>query len=249
MEVRSTLKEFYKILLNLIFPEKNICFICDRYDEEIGWSYLCNECGRELVFIDDNKCSKCGKPLELGYSPNICPDCKQNHHYFEKAVAPLEYIGLTKKAIYKYKYNKKSYMYKLFGKLIVRALKDSDIIHNVDLVVPIPLYRKKKLDRGFNQAELLTKYIAKELNFKMSNNNLVRIRRTSTQNKLSKLARRKNVLNAFKIRNEEAFEKKRILLIDDILTTGATVDECSKLILRSGAQKVYVATVATGRNV
>lgn len=240
------IKKLYEALLELIYPEHGICFICDQYDEQIEDAHICTECREKLVFINDHKCKICGKPLEIGYVPDKCPECINNKHYFTKAISPLEYTGFIKDVIYKYKYSKKPYMYKLLGSLMVQAFLDNNI-KNIDLIVPVPLHRSKMLERGFNQAELLGVYISKKFNIPIDSKNLCRIRKTEIQNKLKKQERHKNVKNAFKIKKDDIFKGKRILLVDDIMTTGATVDECSRVLLRAGAKEVVVITVATGR--
>ncbi|EOC99398.1 ComF family protein [Caldisalinibacter kiritimatiensis] len=242
----KVLKTFCHTFLELLFPESGVCFICDSYDEEIGEDHICDECKQKLKFIGEHRCSICGRPLELGYIPDKCHECIKSIHYFTKVIAPLEYTGITKDAIYKYKYGKKAYMYKALGHLMVQALQNEDI-EDIDLIVPVPLHRSKLVNRGFNQAELLGKYISNYFNIPMDSKNLIRARKTKIQNKLSKKERRKNIKGAFKTKRSKVFEEKKILLIDDIYTTGATVDECSKVLLHAGAEEIVVLVLARGQ--
>lgn len=239
--------DFFDIILELVFQEKNICFICDQYDEKIKDSYICNDCFKKLMFIEGNKCKKCCRILDVGYSLDLCHDCINHKFYFDKAISALEYTGIVKDAIYKFKYRNKGYMYKMFGYILVQALKKEDI-KNIDLIVGVPLHKKKKIKRGFNQAYLLGKHIGKKLDVKVDNKSLVRNKNTSTQNKLNKTSRLQNVKNAFKVKNIEVFKDKKVLLIDDIFTTGSTVNECSKVLMKTGVKEVVVLTIATGRN-
>jgi len=241
------LRKFYKTILDLLFPEEGICFLCEKYDEYIGDDHICSECKEQIKYIDNHICKICGKPLESGYIPDRCPDCIKHPHFFTTAVAAVEYEGLIKKSIYKYKYGNKAYMYKAFGHLMVQAIIDKDI-KGFEVIVPVPLHRAKRAERGFNQSELLAKYISEKLDVPIDFKNLKRIKKTSVQNKLHRLQRQQNIKDAFIVKNSNAFKDRVVLLVDDILTTGATADECSKMILENGANKVFVLSIATGRN-
>jgi ComF family protein len=244
----SLLKKLYNTILDLLFPEEGMCFLCEKYDEDIGDDHICEDCKEQIKFIDSHICKICGKPLEIGYIPNKCPDCIKHPHFFATAVAAVEYEGLIKKSIYKYKYGKKAYMYKAFGHLMVQAIIDKDI-KGFNVIVPVPLHRDKRVERGFNQSELLAKYISDEFDVPLDFKNLRRIKKTSVQNKLHRLQRQQNIKDAFRIKNPNAFKDKIVLLVDDILTTGATADECSKMLLENGADKIYVISIGTGRNI
>ncbi len=243
------IKKITSTILELIYPEKGICFICDKYSEKVGQDHICQDCKNELKFINKG-CIICGKPLEKDSKINKCYSCLIQPHYFSKTISVVEYKGIIKKAIYKFKYGKKPYMSKAFGALILDRLLENDIDeHDIDIIVPVPLHRIKLIKRGFNQAEVLGKYISNVLDIPLSVNNLVRKNRTSRQNKLDKLERQKNIEGAFKVRKKELFKDMSILLVDDIFTTGATVDECSKILLNAGAKEIKVLCIATGRNI
>lgn len=243
----SFLKKIYTTILDLIYPEEGICFICDKHYSNLDETHICPSCMEEFKFIDGKKCLKCGKPLEKEYISCKCSDCKRHPHYFSKVVSVLHYEGIIKDAIYKYKYGKKTYMYRSFGPLLIKGLKDFEVsIEDIDFVVPVPLHKSKYIKRGFNQAELLAKYIADKENITLSINNLIRIKKTSTQNKLHKLDRLRNMKDAFKIKSERIYKEKNILLVDDIFTTGSTADQCSKVFLEAGAKNIFVICIATG---
>lgn len=174
-----------------------------------------------------------------------CRSCLQTPHYFTRAVPTLVYNEEIKQKIYDFKYNNKSYMYKLFAELMIKSILQNDLEYT-DLIVPVPLHKHRLNSRGFNQSYLLGKYISKKLNIAIDNENLVRITYTKEQNKLKRLERTRNISRVFSIIDSNAFKDKRILLIDDIYTTGSTVDSCSKLLLESGAKEVFVSTIATG---
>ncbi|MTI67737.1 MAG: ComF family protein [Firmicutes bacterium] len=232
--------KYLKSFLDLIFPEKYICFICDKYDESISM-HICDDCLESFEYVIDG-CKICGKPFyELS---EICDGCKESNRYFYKATAVFEYNNSIKKAIYKYKYYKRSYMYKAFGELMLNLLK-ANHLEDIDYIVAVPLHKTKELKRGFNQAYLLAKYIS-EKTFIPLDKSLLRIKKTVVQNNLKSIQRHNNIKGAFSLKKNN-LKDKNILLIDDILTTGATADECSKTLLNGGVKRVYVLTLATTR--
>lgn len=237
------------VFLNLIFPEKNICFVCGEYGKDI-LENLCSICRNQFVFIDRG-CSVCGRGLleDTLDSEQIirCAQCIKHPHYFKKSISVLSYEGNIRNLIHRFKYSDHSHMYKMFGRLMVKTIRDYDFEY-VDLVVPIPLHLNRLKKRGYNQAELLASYIGKELDLKVDSKALVRQKETSAQNKLSKSDRAKNIEGVFNISDNFDFLQKKILLIDDIYTTGSTVDECSKVMLEHGAGEIFVATLAATPN-
>ena len=245
----SLFKTLFLTILELIYPEEDICFICDTYDDSINEEHICLKCKENLRFIGDNKCSICGKPLQADAVIKKCYNCRRHPYYFSKAVAALEYEGTIKEVIYKYKYGNKPYIYKALGALLVQAIRESDINTNdIDIIVPVPLHRFKIIKRGFNQSELLANYISHAFNIPVSVKNLVRNKMTVRQNNLDRLNRRSNIKGAFKIKKKDDFVGKNIILVDDIFTTGITADECSKELVQAGACDITVVTLATGKS-
>ncbi|SCG81899.1 Competence protein F DNA transformation protein comF [Proteiniborus sp. DW1] len=242
----SLLKKLCNSALDLIFPEEGVCFYCERCHEEVREDHVCNDCKNKLFFINENKCSVCGKPTYQGDLSQRCNYCIKKDFYFKKVISPLEFTGLLRKAIYRYKYESKPYMYKSFGEFMLYAFEKENIT-NIDLIVPVPLHRSRKAERGYNQAELLAKYLSSKLGIPLNSRNLIRTKATKIQNKLSRHEREQNLKDAFIIRQSNVFKDKRILLVDDIFTTGATVNECSRILMECGVKEVYVITIATGR--
>ncbi len=243
----SLLKKLCRSTLDLIFPEEGVCFYCDEYHEEVKEDHVCIECRDKLLFINESKCPVCGKPMFQGNSSNRCSYCINKTFYFKKAISPLEFIGPLRKTIYRYKYESKPYLYKSFGEFMLHAL-EKESIGTIDIIVPVPLHRARKAERGYNQAELLAKYLSEKLCIPLDNKSLIRVKATKIQNKLARHEREQNIKDAFKIKDNWVFKEKRVLLVDDIFTTGATVNECSRIMVEGGAIEVFVITIATGRN-
>lgn len=234
-------------ILNLIFPENHICFVCEDYGKDIKEN-LCSICREKLIFINDSSCSICGRKLYATLE-NIkrCRECIKHPHYFIKSVSPLSYEGDIKRLIYDFKYNDKHHLYKLFGQLMVEYILDNDLEY-LDVIVPVPLYRDREKKRGFNQAALLSKYIGRKLNIETDTKNLIRITQTEVQNKLNRSERIGNIAGVFDLKDKNKFKDKTILLIDDIYTTGSTVDEISKLLIKNDTKEVFVTTLAVTPN-
>ena len=121
---------------------------------------------------------------------------------------------------------------------MLKTIKEKKIIASIDLIMYMPSHRKKEAKRGYNQSELLATHIGKQLNMEVSHNNLIKIRHTKDQNKLDRIQRLNNLSNSFKVKNRDEIRDKRILLIDDIITTGTTMGECSKELIKNEAREV-----------
>lgn len=240
MKIRDYLESF----LELLYPEKNTCFICDDYDENIGDKYICQNCYSTLEKNTGNLCEICSKLLDDTSSSMCCNECKNTKRYFVSAKSPLKYSSTVKKLIYDYKYYDKAYYYKMFGNILLEYI-ESNNYKNYDLITSVPLHRSKLNKRGYNQSKLIAKYLSSHLNIKYVRC-LKRIRKTDVQNTLSKKERKINIDGAFSIVNKHIIKQKKILIIDDIYTTGSTIDECSKILVNNGAKNIYALTIARG---
>lgn len=237
------MKSYVDSFLELIYPEKNICFICEVYDEEISDKYICSSCERKLKKLQPPLCSKCSKPIEYNSTTGLCPECCDTDRYFITSKSPYAYDGLIKKAIYSYKYHNKAYFYKLFGNLLVDFMKSISYTE-FDCIASVPLYPSKMRERGYNQSELIARYIASKLSIPYVDA-IKRTKKTLKQSGQSREQRKKNMKGAFEIKQPaEKIINNSVLLVDDIYTTGSTVDECSKVLVNYGAASVYVITIA-----
>ena len=228
-------------IMNFILPK--VCIICKKFisDKNIP---LCNECFKKIKFINSNYCVKCG--IVLNYGGEHCYECLKSNRkkFYEYLRSVCVYDGVIKDIIHLFKYSNKEYLYTFLGDLMVEYIKKEQNFLNVDLIVPVPLHWYKKFQRSYNQSDLLTKYIAKKLNMKFELNNLYRKKFTKSQTKLNREKRIKNVRGVFDIKNPDEFDKRKILLIDDVTTTGATLNECAWILKKAGASKIYGLTLA-----
>ena len=225
--------------LNLFFPSR--CVLCDRVVK--GKKSVCSECYEKLTFLSDERtCKKCSHPISEGAV--LCDACLVHQHYFTANFAAAVYKKEVREAIIKYKFYKRPDLHRGLAGLILMRLAKFDLLPKFDAVIGVPLSEKRLEERGYEQAVLLAKVVAEELRVKLLRKCIKKIKDAPAQSKLSYAKRQQNLRGAFEIVNHKKVKGKVILLIDDIYTTGATVDEISKILLEAGAKEVYVATVA-----
>jgi len=215
--------------------------------------YLCSACLARYAPVESPICIRCGIMFKSREGDDhLCEDCIKEPKRFKIARAPGIYDRTHMKAIHCLKYRGKIQMARPFGMLLFAAFIRFWDIKNIDLVVPVPLHLKRLRERGFNQAYLLVrnwKRLAMDLKIEIPDitidrNVLVRSRWTEPQTGLGRKKRMKNIKNAFKVNDCSRIAGKRILLVDDVLTTGATVNECAKTLISDGAKRVDVLTLA-----
>lgn len=229
------LNAILKSALDIIIP--HMCQICGGVADD----YVCTDCKQGINFIMGSICTKCGMPFVSKESSNhLCSECIKKKQPFKIARSIAEYNGVLLDAIHKLKYNAKTSLAKPLGLLMAEGLP----LDNYDIIVPVPLHKKRLKERGFNQSLLLAKEISKKRKIPIDYLNLKRIRWTEPQINLKGEERLKNVRGSFAVENARVFKNKNILLIDDVYTTGATVKECSKVLKKTGAKGVFVLTLA-----
>ena len=210
---------------------------------------LCPRC-RPLIAVNEPPfCVKCTRPLGVPVRFPRCRDCRQGTFGFDFAWAAALYHAPLQGLIHQFKYEGKTFHRKLFGKLMIEFVGRHNLdIRQFDVLVPVPLSPAKLRERGFNQALILARILAREFRVPVSAQNLRRLRHTRTQTLLSRKERWTNLRGAFKINAPDEFKGKNILIIDDLLTTGATAAEASTVLKRSGAGTVAVFTLAIARD-
>ena len=221
--------------------------------ERLLSEYLCRNCIGGLVAVDSPLCSCCGLPFESRHGiDHRCGDCSASPKKFRMARAPLVYEEIFTEVIHCYKYKGKIQLARPLAELLLTAFRlfwDKD---SIDVVVPVPLHLKRLRKRGFNQAYLLIRNwqnITGKVPFDLSDlqferDVLVRTLPTAPQTGLGRRQRAANIKDAFELVDEAKIIDKRILLVDDVYTTGATVDECAHLLLHHGAAHVDVLSLA-----
>lgn len=220
--------EYIKSIHSLLFPTKNLCYFCKTKSDHIE-GYICDQCRERLIVLD--------KEVKLD-SPDI-----------KKAYYSLNYNRFMREIIHSFKFNGKSYLYKPLGEIMCDTIIKNNIKDHIDLIIFVPSHRVKEAIRGYNQAELLAKYISKKLGIPLSHNNLNKIRKTKEQSHLTRMDRMNNLKDSFRLKDRFEIRDKRILLIDDIITTGSTMEECSRVLMDSGAREVIGLALTSSKKV
>ena len=231
--------------LDALFIEHEKCIDCGRDLSKKNVYDLCDECLELVPFNNARTCKRCGKNV-VGQA-DYCFHCKTAPREFDGGRAPFLYEGAIKKAIMNFKYNNAQYLSRTFGKILAREFVLSPF--EIDIVIPVPLFENRKRKRGYNQSELLGFEFCKELGFDLNIDAFIRIKDTEKQTGKGKREREENVSKAFKVQNKKAIKGKNILLIDDVITTCATMDECARTLKASGANKVYALAIAHTKTV
>ncbi len=228
----------FRNLLNLFYPPS--CLICENKIINVVNYPVCSDCSKKIKPVPEPICQICGQPT----LQTICYQCKDSPPFFTKARAFGIYEGVLKKSIHFFKYRKKKRLSRFLSNLLWEFL-----IHNpdwmaMDFLVPVPLNKLRLKERGYNQSEILSRELSQLSKIKLSADNLRRKGLLSSQVKSSRKERTKNVADSFYLNEPKRFYNKKILLIDDVFTTGSTVDTCSRVLKEAGAEEVLVLTVA-----
>ncbi|HRY59978.1 MAG TPA: ComF family protein [Patescibacteria group bacterium] len=247
------LKDIYIILRNFLF---DLLFPCCCLGCGAEGSWICQQCLKTIDIIKQPFCSECRRSTSYG---EFCDRCKKDFALDGIFICANFNEGVLKEAIHQYKYSFVFDIGEILGKIINGKLNYELGIMNhelkFDMVVPVPLHKKRKAWRGFNQSEVLGKVIAKKSNIKIEKKILVRNKYTTPQMELDRDRRLENLKDVFEINNVgidsyqslRTIQNKNILLVDDITTTGATLEECAKVLKINGAKSVWAIVLAKGK--
>lgn len=240
------MNKIYK-MLNLIFPPK--CPGCDKvltikeYDKG-----FCDECFKNVHFVDEPMCIKCGRKLQDNIN-DLCEDCINIKREFIQGHSVYLYEGPVKRAMYGFKYKNKRAYAKVFSKDMEKYLGEFiryiESKGGIDAIVPVPISKKRLLKRGYNQAKVLADYVSKCFNIPVCENIIKRNVSTKALKTQNALERHINLIHAFKY-NEISVKLNRILLIDDIYTTGATLNSIAAELRQNGVNEIYFICVCNG---
>ncbi len=227
-------------LLDLVYPP--LCAVCRRPVSEAH--ALCAACWGEIGFLDGPGCRCCGLPFEIDPGPDtLCAACHAEPPAFDSARSVMRYDDASKKPILALKRADRHDLVLAFARWLARS--GREMLAEADIIVPVPLHRRRLWQRRYNQAALLAHRLAKLSGKPAETLALIRIRPTPSQGEMpSARARRRNVRGAFKVARKEAVKGRTVLLIDDVFTTGATISACARALKRAGARKVLVLTLA-----
>jgi ComF family protein len=232
----------FRTLLDFFFPP--LCHVCRTHIPDAGPLHICPDCRIQFTAIASPLCPLCGIPFTGAGSDHLCGPCITNHSHIDAARAAYVYEGACRSMIHTFKYGNKTHLRRPLALLTVQQLDEFVRSRTPDMIIPVPLHRKRLRNRGFNQAILLGEFFSSQWNIPLVRHNLCRNRWTEPQINLVASARRENVKGAFTVQNEAELQGRRVLLVDDVCTTGSTVEECAVVLKSAGAADVSVLTVA-----
>lgn len=219
--------EYIKVVFDFVFPTKDLCYLCNENELEIE-DYICKSCRNNIQMV--NK--------EVFLYSEFITECYYTTIYdrFMKAV------------IKRYKFNDKSFLYKPLGAILLKSIYEKGLDDKVDLIAFVPSHRRKEAIRGYNQSELLAMFVSKKLHIPISKT-LIKRTHTVDQHFLNKEEREHNLKGAFKVKVREEVEGKSILLIDDIITSGSTMEECAMELIKNEAKAVFALALTSSRKI
>lgn len=232
-------------VLDWIYPRR--CPVCDGI---LGKKepYICRNCARKLKPVEEPRCWKCSKSIH-SWTEEYCTECGKGRHFYDRGFAVYPYHGPIQGSLMRFKYSGRQEYAGFYARAI--AVYGGRMIRRTkaEVLVPVPIHRKKLRTRGYNQAEVLARCLAKETGLPVDSSLVLRKKNTLPQKELSPEERRKNLREAFCLRHpEKKIPYRRILLVDDIYTTGSTVDALAALFRQAGVEAIFFVTVAIGNN-
>ncbi|MFM8551718.1 MAG: double zinc ribbon domain-containing protein [Nitrospiraceae bacterium] len=237
------LTEALRRLLHVLLPVE--CAGCGTALADDPVPFFCRSCWNSIVPLDGPACPRCGRPfaspVALTFSPNhLCGHCRKRCPAYTKAWSIYPYAPPLQDALRLFKYHSKVALADALGDL----WQASAVPQGLDLMMPVPIHPSRLREREYNQSLLLADRLNRTLRLPLSFDNLIRLRPTVPQTDLNRSARLKNLRRVFSVRRPDAILEKRILLVDDVFTTGTTVNECAKALRKAGAADIYVCTLA-----
>lgn len=236
----KVLKRLCELVVDFFFPPS--CPICG---EVVGKSIEpCEKCKIKIEYVRQPVCLKCGKEI-ADEEEEFCRDCRENQRSYKRGFPVMKYVEPMKESMAMFKYhNKRSYA-KFYSREIIKRHGREILDINPDVLVPVPLHRAKQKKRGYNQAEILARELSYYLEVPVESDLIRRVAKTSPQKELSVKGREENIKKAFNSSNK-IVKYKCALLIDDIYTTGATIEACTKILHEQGIKDVYYTSVCIG---
>lgn len=239
--IKTYIQNVQQNLKNLLWPD--VCPFCGRACQ----SGVCPACLGKLkeLFVREPRCMQCGKPVRKK-EQEYCYDCAHTHHYYDQGRAVWLHQDPVKQSIYRFKYHNQ----REYGKYYAKAMEKycGDFIRRVkpEVLIPVPLHVSKRRKRGYNQAEILAKELGKLMGLPVADELVERVKKTTPQKQQNRQRRKENLMHAFALRYRIR-KVKSVLVIDDIYTTGNTIDQIAKILKEAGVEKVYFLTISIGQ--
>ena len=230
-------------VLSIFYPPH--CALCGC--DTLAGRHLCEPCADKSVKIEAPFCRQCSQPFAGAIDGTFtCSNCEDRRFHFDCAVSRYRSTGVVRELVHRFKYDRCQYLRNPLAEWLAETLDDARITaHPFDYLVPVPLHSARQREREFNQAEVLASLVAERHGERVLHA-LKRIRYTTTQTRLDREERMENLRDAFRIQHARRVAGSHLILVDDVFTTGSTVDECARVLKKAGAVSVRVITVARG---
>ena len=229
-------------LLSLVYPDN--CIICKSPHANNPF-FICSSCQKTIVPNLPPFCMKCSRHLKSPKKNSWCPQCQKTQPFFDQAWAATRYTNSMKNFIHLFKYKNKTALRYLFSDIMISFVENYHInINQFDYIVPIPLHPTKLRERQYNQTNLIAQELSKKFHIPLSRNNLIRQKHTKAQALLNEKERWTNTKDAFRIRHPSNFLEKSILIVDDLITTGATACEAAHTLKKAQTKYIGILTLA-----
>lgn len=227
----------------VVFPPQ--CPGCSEILYPDTGQIFCSDCNEKIKFIKGSICSICGTTFPDSPAENhLCGECLGKKPYFSHARAVFSYENIILNAIHQFKYKRDMSIGEIMSSLMADAFFPDIEFTDYSLIIPVPLHIKRLRERGFNQSLILANAIGKKRQIPVSFSLLKRRKFTLTQTGASRNERRQNIKDAFEVSDKSKIKEKNVIIVDDVYTTGSTANECAKTLIKAGAQKIAVLTLA-----
>lgn len=236
----KTGRTIWKISLGLLYPRT--CYFCGKLSREP----ICGACREKVFYITEPRCKKCGKPVRYAQQ-EYCRDCQRQTFYYEQGRNLWIHKGAVPWSVYQFKYHNRRVFGEFYAQEFYRLYGDWIRSKKIDRIIPIPLHKKRRRQRGYNQAEIVARCLGRLMNIPVESKALVRTACTKPQKLLDNRERKKNVRGAFAVKDPK-LQFQNILLIDDIYTTGSTIDEAARVLVEKGHNKIWFLTISIGQD-
>ena len=243
----TELNYYWRSLIRILYPA--VCVLC-QIPLVLEETYLCESCIPKIESLKAPTCLKCARPLPpYGNQRSVCSPCRSERPYYDRGFALVPYQESVKNIFHQIKFQKKLWLLNIFLKPI-RHVQSSIEIGNYEVIVPVPLDSKRERERGFNQALIIAQMLnrSNQKHIPPICNVIQKRKKTLPQSQLRRQERLSNLEDAFCLKKRDRIRGKRVLLVDDIFTTGSTINECAKILKENGAEQVHFFTIARSQS-
>ncbi|NUN94269.1 MAG: ComF family protein [Verrucomicrobiae bacterium] len=239
------MRNLWRAALDLVWPRQ--CQACGETRFCVRFAFLCDPCFVSATRLEPPWCERCGLPFAgLAGEGHECPNCRGAKLQFERARSAVRFRGVVRRALHGLKYEKEHFWAPAIEAWFLEGVARHLAGEQIHVVVPVPLHPARERQRGFNQAALLARALARQYRLPFEPRALERVRATKTQTHLDRAERQENLRCAFRVRRPAVVANRRVLLVDDVLTTGSTLSECAAVLRAAGATPALVLTLARG---